>query len=184
MGIIPRYSRREWCVMLNRYTRGTLLCVVLPLGLIAGGCSAIRPIGQPGYDETKAGDYQAASASFRHDFQQYPDSTVAQFNMGDAYHHEGDTAKADGMFHQVAADGKAYVPDLVLELGGDNRDNVTASAVACRHLHEDHQLDANCGDQIVAAAPPPAPAPVEAEATAPEPAPAPPPVYKRKQDRN
>jgi len=61
---------------------------------------------------------------------------------------------------------------------------VTANAVACRHLHEDHQLDANCGDQMVAEAPPPpaaAPAPVEAEATTPPPQPAPMP---RKQDRN
>jgi hypothetical protein len=104
--------------------------------------------------------------------------------MGDSYHHDGATGKADGMFHMVAADGKAFVPDKVLELGGENRENLTANAVACRHLHEDRQLDANCGDQIVAVVtPPPAaePAPaVEAEATAPPPAP----VYKRKQDRN
>lgn len=144
----------------------------------------MRPIGQPGYDEFKAGDYQRANVSFRHDMDRYPDSTIAQFNMGDSYHHEGDTPQADGMFHQVAADGKDFVPDKVLELGGENRENLSANAVACRHLHEDRQLDANCGDQIVAVVvPPPAaePAPaVEAEATAPEPAP----VYKRKQDRN
>jgi len=96
--------------------------------------------------------------------------------MGDSYHQVGDGEKADGMFHTVAADGKAFVPDKVLELGGENRDNLTASAVACRHLHEDHQLDANCGDQMVAVVEQPA-----AEATAPAPAPT---VYKRKQDRN
>lgn len=172
--------------MLNRYTGGALVCAILPLALLASGCSSIRPIGQPGYDETQAGDYQAASASFRRDMDRYPDSTVAQFNMGDAYHHEGDTGKADGMFHQVAADGKAYVPDKILEVGGQNREDLSANAVACRHLHEDHQLDANCGDQIVAEAPPPpaaAPA-VEAEATAPPPPPAPAPVYTPKQDRN
>lgn len=173
--------------MLNRYTRGALICAVLPLGLLAAGCAELRPIGQPGYDEFKAGDYQHAEADFQRDIDKHPDSIVAQFNMGDSYRQEGDGGKADGMFHQVAADGKDFVPDKVLELGGYNRDNVTANAVACRHLHEDHQLDANCGDQIVAAAPPPAPAEepapaVEAEATAPPPPPAP--VYKRKQDRN
>lgn len=165
-----------------RYTRGALICAVLPLGLLAGGCADLRPIGQPGYDEYKAGNYEKANVSFRRDMDRYPDSTIAQFNMGDSYHHEGDSGKADGMFHQVAADGKAFVPDKVLELGGENHEDVTANAVACRHLHEDRQLDANCGDQIVAVVAPPAeePAPVEAEATAPAPAP----VYKRKQDRN
>jgi hypothetical protein len=170
---------------MRRYiTRGVLICAVLPLGLLAGGCADLRPIGQPGYDEFKAGDYQRANVSFRRDMDRYPDSTIAQFNMGDSYHQVGDGEKADGMFHTVAADGKAFVPDKVLELGGENRDNLTASAVACRHLHEDHQLDANCGDQMVAVVEQPAaePAPaVEAEATAPAPAPT---VYKRKQDRN
>ena len=161
-----------------------MLCVVLPLGLLAGGCADLRPIGQPGYDEFKAGDYQSANVHFRRDIDHYPDSTIAQFNMGVSYHQVGDGEKADGMFHTVAADGKAFVPDKVLELGGENRENVTASAVACRHLHEDHQLDANCGDQMVAVVTPPAaveetPPAVEAEATAP-----PPPVYTRKQDRN
>ena len=169
---------------MRRYiTRGVLICAVLPLGLLAGGCADLRPIGQPGYDEFKAGDYQHASVSFRRDMDHYPDSTIAQFNMGASYHQQGDTPQADGMFHQVAADGKAFVPDKVLELGGENREKLTANAVACRHLHEDRQLDANCGDQIVAVVEQPAaePAPaVEAEATAPEPAP----VYKRKQDRN
>jgi TolA-binding protein len=170
---------------MRRYiTRGTLICAVLPLSLLAGGCADLRPIGQPGYDEFKAGDYQRANVSFRRDMDRYPDSTIAQFNMGDAYHHDGDADKADGMFHQVAANGKAFVPDKILEVGGENREDLTANAVACRHLHEDRQLDANCGDQMVAVVEPapaaePAPA-VEAEATAPAPAP----VYKRKQDRN
>lgn len=172
--------------MLRRYiSRGTLICAVLPLGLLTAGCADLRPIGQPGYDQAQAGDYQRANASFRRDMERYPDSTIAQFNMGDAYHHDGDTGKADGMYHQVAADGKDFVADKVLELGGENHDKITANAVACRHLHEDRQLDANCGDQIVAVvAPPPAAAPApaaEAEATE---APPPAPVYKRKQDRN
>ena len=144
----------------------------------------MRPIGQPGYDQFKAGEYEKADVSFHRDMDRYPDSTIAQFNMGDAYHHDGATDKADGMFHQVAADGKAFVPDKILEVGGENREDLTANAVACRHLHEDHQLDANCGDQMVAVVTPApaveeAPPAVEAEATAP-----PPPVYKRKQDRN
>lgn len=169
---------------MRRYiTKGRVICAVLPLALLAAGCADLRPIGQPGYDEFKAGDFQHASASFRHDMDKYPDSRIAQFNMGDTYHHEGDIDKADGMFHTVAADGKDFVPDKILEVGGENRDNITASAVACRHLHEDRQLDANCGDQIVAVVTPaPEPAPVEAEATTPAPEPAP--VYKRKQDRN
>ena len=165
-----------------RFTKGALICAVLPLGLLAGGCADLRPIGQPGYDEFKAGNYEKANVNFRRDIDHYPDSTIAQFNMGASYHQGGDTEKADGMFHTVAADGKAFVPDKVLELGGENRENLTASAVACRHLHEDRQLDANCGDQMVAVVEQPAaePAPaVEAEATAPAPT-----VYTRKQDRN
>jgi hypothetical protein len=144
----------------------------------------LRPIGQPGYDQFKAGEYEKADVSFHRDMDRYPDSTIAQFNMGDAYHHDGNADKADGMFHQVAANGKNFVPDKILEVGGENREDLTANAVACRHLHEDHQLDANCGDQMVAVVTPPAaveetPPAVEAEATAP-----PPPVYKRKQDSN
>jgi tetratricopeptide (TPR) repeat protein len=168
--------------MRSRYTRGILIGVVLPLGLLAGGCADLRPIGQPGYDEFKAGNYEKANFHFRRDMDNYPNSTIAQFNMGASYHHDGATDKADGMFHTVAADGKDFVPDKVLELGGENRENVTAAQIACRHLHEDHQLDANCGDQIVAVVEQPAaePAPaVEAEATAPAPT-----VYKRKQDRH
>ena len=59
--------------------------------------------------------------------------------------------------------------------------------MACRHLHEDRQLDVNCDDRMVAEIPPapavivseaaPTPVAVEAEATSP-------PVYTRKQDRN
>ena len=140
--------------------------------------------GHPGYDQFARGDYQAARVSFKRDIEERPNSPIAQFNMGDSYRQAGDVEPADGMFHQVAADGKDFAPDNILELGGVNRDNVTANAMACRHLHEDHQLDANCGDQMIAVVTPPpaqevAPAPaVEAEATTP------PPVYKRKQDRN
>jgi len=164
-----------------------LMCAVLPIGLLAGGCAVLEGEGHPGYDQFKAGHYEAARISFTQDIKDRPNSPIAQFNMGDSYRQSGENGRADEMFHQAALDGKTRVPDEILELGGDNRENVTATAMACRYLHEDHQLDANCGDQMVAVAPPPppaaAPAPVEAEATAPPPAP-PAPVYQRKQDRN
>jgi hypothetical protein len=91
------------------------------------------------------------------------------------------------MFRQAAADGKDTVPDNILEMGGGNHDNLTARTMACRHLHEDHQLDVNCDDRMAEIQPNPAPVAVseavptpiavEAEATSP-------PVYQRKQDRN
>ena len=168
--------------MRSRYMKGALICALLPIGILASGCAVLEGEGHPGYDEFKAGNYEQAKVDFRHDIDKRPNSVIAQFNMGDSYRHDGDSGQADNMFHAVAADGKNFAPDNILELDGTNRDNVTANAVACRHLHEDHQLDANCGDQMVAVVEPPAaePAPaVEAEATAP-----PPPVYKRKQDRN
>ena len=171
--------------MRSRYLRGAFICAIIPVGFAVSGCAVFEAgEGHPGYDQFKAGDYQAARVSFQHDINKRPDSPIAQFNMGDSYRQAGNAGQADGMFHEVAADGKNFAPDDILELGGANRDNVTANAVACRHLHEDRQLDANCGDQIVAEvapapvaeAPPPA---VEAEATTPPPAPMP-----RKQDRN
>src|SRR6185312_6682715 len=172
---------------MRSYFRGALICAVVPAAFLVSGCAELVGEGHPGYDEFKAGNYQAARADFQEDISQRPGSPIAQFNMGDSYHQAGDVGQADGMFHQVAASGKNFAPDEILELGDANRDNITANAMACRHLHEDHQLDANCGDQMIAvAAPAPAPAeapppPVEAEATTPPPAPAPMP---RKQDRN
>jgi tetratricopeptide (TPR) repeat protein len=170
---------------MSRYTKCALICAILPIMSLAGGCAVLEGEGHPGYDEFKAGHFEQARMDFQQDIADRPNSPIAQFNMGDSYRQAGDNGQADGMFHTVAADGKNFAPDEILELGGTNRDNVTANAVACRHLHEDRQLDANCGDQIVAVVTPPAaePAPaVEAEATTPAPAPAP--VYKRKQDRN
>jgi hypothetical protein len=170
--------------MLRRYAKGALICAVIPIGFLASGCAVLEGEGHPGYDEFARGNYQQAKIDFTNDIKDRPDSPIAQFNMGDSYRQEGDSGKADNMFHAVAADGKNFAPDNILELGGANRENVTATAMACRHLHEDHQLDANCGDQMVAVVePPPAPVEetppaVEAEATAP------PPPMPRKQDRN
>jgi tetratricopeptide (TPR) repeat protein len=171
--------------MLSRYTKGALICAILPIGFFAGGCTVLMGEGNPGYGEFKHGNYAEAKADFTDDINNRPNSPIAQFNMGDSYRQEGDNGKADGMFHQVAADGKDFAPDRILELGGDNHDNVTARTVACRHLHEDHQLDVNCDDRMVAIVEPApvveeAPPQIEAEATSP-PAPV---VHERKQDRN
>ena len=182
------YDARTWCFMLSRYKKGALICAILPIGFLGAGCSLIAGgEGNPGYGEFRRGDYAQAKVDFTHDIDNRPNSSVAQFNIGDSYRQEGDNARADGMFHQAAADGKNTVPDNILEQGGGNRDNLTASNMACRHLHEDHQLDVNCDDRIAEIQPTPAPVAVseaastpvavEAEATSP-------PVYQRKQDRN
>jgi hypothetical protein len=172
--------------MLSRYTKGALICAILPIGFLSAGCSLMGE-GDPGYGEFKRGDYAQAKTDFTHDINNRPNSPVAQFNIGDSYRQEGDNTRADGMFRQAAADGKDTTPDNILEMGGGNHDNLTARTMACRHLHEDHQLDTNCDDRIAEIRPSPAPvavseaAPtpvaVEAEATSP-------PVYQRKQDRN
>jgi tetratricopeptide (TPR) repeat protein len=175
--------------MFNRYTKSALICAVLPIGFLVAGCSmGVMGEGNPGYGEFKHGDYAQAKADFTTDINNRPNSSLAQFNIGDSYRQEGDGGKANGMFHQAAADGNDRKPDNFLELGGDNRDNVNIRTMACRHLHEDHQLDVNCDDQLAAipapvvisdAAPAAAPTPVAVEAEAVSP-----PVYQRKQDRN
>ena len=187
LGIFLSYRVRIRCFMLNRYAKGALICAILPIGFLTAGCSILGGEGNPGYGEFKRGDYAQAKIDFTDDINNRPNSAIAQFNIGDSYRQEGDNKRANGMFHQAAADGKHRVPDNILELGGGNRDNLTASIMACRHLHEDHQLDVNCDDRIAEIQPSPAPvavteaAPtpvaVEAEATSP-------PVYQRKQDRN
>ena len=185
-GIFPSHCARKWCFMFNRYTKSALICAVLPICFLVAGCSmGVMGEGNPGYGEFKHGDYVQAKADFTTDINNRPNSSLAQFNIGDSYRHEGDNKRADGMFHQAAADGKNTVPDNILEQGGGNRDNLTASNMACRHLHEDHQLDVNCDDRMAEIQPAPAPVAaaettpvaVEAEATSP-------PVYQRKQDRN
>jgi hypothetical protein len=171
--------------MFNRYTKSALICAVLPIGFLVAGCSmGVMGEGNPGYGEFKHGDYAQAKADFTTDINNRPNSSLAQFNIGDSYRQEGDGGKANGMFHQAAADGNDRKPDNFLELGGDNRDNVNIRTMACRHLHEDHQLDVNCDDQLAAIPAPvvisdaaPTPVAVEAEAVSP-------PVYQRKQDRN
>jgi hypothetical protein len=168
--------------MLNRYTKGALICAVLPIGLFASGCEGL---GHPGYDEFAAGNYEQSKVDFGTDFQKHPGNPLTQFNMGATYHQEGDIAKADGMYSEAAAGGNDYRPSEFLEADSDN---ATVRNIACRHLHEDRQLDVSCDDQAAAIAPI-QPAPVVAEATV-EPAPeveaaaTDVPPEPRKQDRN
>ena len=184
LGIFLSCCARTRCFMSNRYTKGALICAMLPLGFLVSGCTLMGE-GNPGYGEFKHQDYAQAKIDFTRDINNRPNSAIAQFNMGDSYRQEGNDTRANDMFHQAAADGKDIAPDRILELGGNNRDNVTARTMACRHLHEDRQLDVNCDDRIVAAVmetpalaeTAPTPVAVEAEAATP-------PVYQRKQDRN
>jgi hypothetical protein len=149
--------------MFNFSAKGALICAVLPIGLMASGCSGI---GEAGVNHVVAGNWPAATEDFSHDYADHPAHPIAQFNMGASYHHDGATDKADTMFSEAVVSGKGYVPDGTLEpkSAGD-----TIAEHACARLHRDSKLDANCGDSMVAAAViPPAPVAV----TAPEPAPA------------
>ena len=170
--------------MLKGIMRGALVFAVLPLGLSVSGCALFSDegIGMAGVHAVERGDWQAAKVHFNEDYQANPAHPIAVFNMGDSYHHDGVLVEADAKFSQAAAIGKVYHPDVFLE---PNAQGATIATIACRHLHEDHRLDSNCGDQIaletppsppvVAAAPEPAPQP-EAQATeVPKP---------RKQDRH
>ena len=172
------------CHMLNHWKKGALACAVLPLGLLLSGCGSFGGMGHEGFEAAKAGDWQTAKADFNEDYAKNPQHPIAVFNMGDTYHHDGDLRQADAKFSDAVSIGKKYTPTDFLE--PDAKD-ATIAAIACRHLHEDRQLDPGCGDQIALVTPAPAPAPVaevqppqpapvvEAQATAPEPA---------KQDRN
>ncbi len=160
---------------------------MLPIGLLSAGCSSMMGEGYEGYHAFKDGHYAEAKSEFTNDVTNRPHSPIAQINIGHSYRQEGDNARANGMFHEAAASGRDTVPSMILELGGSNHDRVTTRTMACRHLHEDRQLDVNCDDRMVAEIPPapavivseaaPTPVAVEAEATSP-------PVYTRKQDRN
>jgi len=162
-----------------------LMCAVLPIGLLGAGCSFVEGMGAEGFHEAKAGNWQAAKVEFAQDYQYAPNHPIAQFNMGTAYHHEGNLKDAHKLFSQAVISGREYFPSASLEPEGTA---VTVARHACTRLHRDNTLDVNCGDQIAMELPPapppapiaqaePAPAPeapvaVEAQATAP------------KQDRN
>lgn len=170
--------------MLKHLKSGALICAVLPVGLFMSGCAEMTDgIGMAGIHQVEKGNWEAAKADFNADYQNHPGHPIAVFNMGDTFHHYGEIPVADTHFSRAAAIGKEYHPDVFLEA---NAQGATITEIACRHLHEDHRLDSNCGDQIALEAPPsppqavaeaaPEPAPqVEAQATA---------VQPRKQDRN
>jgi hypothetical protein len=151
------------------------MCAALPIGLMTSGCSVFQGIGAEGYHEAEAGNWQAARADFEADYKGSPEHPVAQFNIGTAYHHDGDVTGADKMFSEAVISGKTYYPSKSLEPEGIS---ATVSRHACTRLHRDNKLDTNCGDQIATELPP-APPPV-AQAAPEPPAPPPPP----KQGRN
>ncbi|HWY60726.1 MAG TPA: hypothetical protein VNW15_02380 [Rhizomicrobium sp.] len=167
--------------MFKLSAKGAVICAILPVGFLLSGCGGM---GSSGFHDVVAGNWTAAKEDFNEDYRDNPDHPIAVFNMGTAYHHDGDIDKASSMFSEAVIRGKGYVPDDTLEpkSAGD-----TIAEHACARLHRDNKLDANCGDTIVAqVTPPPAPmaqaapepAPVEAEATN---VPAP---VQPKQDRN
>jgi hypothetical protein len=179
----------------------TFLSLVLPLGLLAAGCSGMRGVGGAGFEDVVAGNWDGARVEFNRDYQDKPMHPIAVFNLGVTHQHDGDIGKADALFSEAAVRGKGYVPDGTLEPLGSGP---TVAEHACARLHRDNRLDASCGDQIALEAPvaPPAPiaqatpeprAAVEAQATREPPAaveaqattvPAAPTAPLRKQDRN
>ena len=177
-----------WCPMFNRYTKSALICAVLPIALFASGCvqaehsepntavSNNRGLGESGFKAFAAGNYSKAKVEFTNDYQNHTGSPLTQFNMGAAYHQEGDIKQADGMYSQAAGDGKDYRPSRFLEA---NSRDATVTEIACRHLHEDHQLDLSCDDHMAAAEPVAVAEAPEAAATVYTP-----PEQPRKQDRN
>jgi hypothetical protein len=172
-----------WCFMFNRFTKGALICAMLPIGLFAAGCTtssesnsavASNPgLGEEGFEAFAAGNYTRSKIEFTNDYRNHSGIPLTQFNMGATYHQEGDIKQADGMYSEAAGTGKDYRPSRFLEV---NSKNATITEIACRHLHEDRQLDVSCNDQMAVAEPAPA---VEAAATVYTP-----PEQPRKQDRN
>jgi len=139
-----------------------LACAVLPLGLFMSGCALFSDegIGMAGVHHVEAGNWQAARADFNRDYSEHPQHPIAVFNMGDSFHHDGNLTQADAKFSDAASIGKAYHPDVFLE---PDANGATIAMIACRHLHEDHRLDANCGDSIAIETPPSAPVVARAE---------------------
>jgi hypothetical protein len=156
--------------MVKLLAKFALISAALPVALFAAGCSSIEGMGAEGFHEVVAGNWPAAKADFAEDYKYNPQHPIAQFNIGTAYHHDGDVNGADRMFSEAVISGRTYYPSASLEPEGTS---ATVSRHACTRLHRDNKLDTNCGDQIameLPPAPPPPPAPV-AQA-APEPAPA------------
>ena len=185
--------------MRSSSSKVTFLSLVLPLGLLTAGCSGMGGVGEAGFDDVVAGNWDGARIEFNRDYQNKPEHPIAVFNQGVTQQHDGNIGRADTLFSEAVVRGKGYVPDETLEPLSSGR---TIAEHACARLHRDSRLDANCGDQIALEAPLAPPAPiaqatrelpeaVEAQATREPPAaveaqattvPAAP--LRRKQDRN
>ncbi len=152
--------------MFKNRTKIALLCATLPLGFLLAGCSGASDmgIGNAGVHDVVAGNWTAAKEDFNEDYSSHPQHPIAVFNMGTAYHHDGNIDKADSMFGEAVERGRDTRPPITLEPQGAG---LTVTEHACNRLHRDNKLDANCGDQIVAVMTPP-PAPIAEPAPAPE----------------
>lgn len=122
----------------GRVARYLQIGAVVGLGLALAGCGGI---GRPGYDEFVTGNYQKAHEDFASDYASYPNSPVAQINMGESYRQRGEQDKANAMFHDAALSGQGIHPDGMSE---PHNSNTTIADVACRYLAENHQSDPNC----------------------------------------
>jgi hypothetical protein len=168
-------------------SKATLILAALPIALFTSGCAggglseAFGGMGEAGFHDVQAGNWDGARVEFARDYQTHPEHPVAVFNMGVTYRHDGDVAKADTLFSDAVIKGKGHVPDDTLEPPGSG---ITVADHACARLHRDNRLDANCGDQIALEAPAPAPV-AQAAPPAPEAqATAVPPPTPPKVDRN
>src|SRR5690242_1847190 len=166
--ILRRPARNARCFMFKLSGTRALMCAVLPLSLLAAGCSAIEGMGAEGFHEVEAGNWQAARADFEQDYKYAPGHPVAQFNMAATHHHFGDVNTADKLFSEAVISGKTYYPSATMEPEGTG---ATVGRHACTRLHRDNKLDTNCGDQIAMQLPP-APPPAPVAQAVPEPAPA------------
>jgi hypothetical protein len=166
--------------MFKSSAKAALMCAVFPIGLLASGCTGmgVGGVGNAGLHEVVAGNWTAAKTDFNEDYRNQPEHPIAVFNMGTAYHHDGDVDKADAMFSEAVQRGKGFQPDITLEPEGHPDATLPAAASltvaehACNRLHRDNKLDVNCGDSIVAIEMPPAPTPAPVAEAVPEPAPA------------
>src|ERR1041385_1476106 len=103
--VLRRRAQNVRCSVFKLSGKSALLCAVLPIGLLAAGCSSIEGIGAEGYHEVVAGNWPAAKADFQEDYKEAPEHPVAQFNIGTAYHHDGDISGADKMFSEAVISG-------------------------------------------------------------------------------
>jgi tetratricopeptide (TPR) repeat protein len=126
--------------------RGAATCAVFFVGLSGAAYAGdlgtfLFGMGTAGYEATERGDYAAADRDFSADYRNYPNDSLAQFNMADTYRQRGDNAQADTLYRQVAADGRNDSPPYLIEA---HNSHTTVADLACRHLNEDRQSDSDC----------------------------------------